>query len=478
VDILLTHGYLLHEDPRELQIMKPYPPLGILYLSAYLKQLGYSVKIFDSTYGSLAEYGTLLRQEKPSVVGIYCTLMTKGVVLKMIRAAKSAGAAIILGGPEPANYAEEYLACGADIVVFGEGEAALADLLPALAKRGLEGLDTIPGIAYLGNKGVIVRTPPRMPVQNLDELPDPDRDAIDMDRYMETWKLHHGKSSLSVVCARGCPYQCTWCSHAVYGHSHRRRSPQRVAAEVHHLISRYQPDRLWYADDVFTIHHPWLSDYAGELKRLGLRVPFECISRADRLNEEVIDLLADLGCFRLWLGSESGSQRILDSMKRGVKVEQVRAMTQALKRRGIQAGMFVMLGFDGENMTDLEETVAHLKRSAPDVFLTTIAYPIKGTEYYERVQDRIIAGSAWESRTDQNLSIQGRHSRRFYAFAGRWMVNSVALHKARESGDSPLRLAKAAANAVIGRVGMFVTRHEIERGAPLHTVGSAPGSPT
>ena len=198
------------------------------------------------------------------------------------------------------------------------------------------------------------------------------------------------------------------------------------------------------------------------MKRRNIRIPFECISRADRLNDEVIDRLAEMGCRRLWIGSESGSQNVLDTMRREVKVEQVQAMTHALKRRGIETGMFIMLGYEGEELKDLEATVEHLKKSAPNVFLTTVAYPIKGTPYYHKVEDRVLAHDDWDRRTDRQLSVTGRHSMRFYSFATRWMVSSVALHRERTNGRRVVRMAKAAASVAVGRAGMMLTANERE----------------
>ncbi|MBZ5497281.1 MAG: B12-binding domain-containing radical SAM protein [Acidobacteriia bacterium] len=465
MDILLTHGHFLHEDAHELKVMKPYPPLGILHLSAYLKQRGFHARVYDATFGSLAEYKTLLEHEHPAAVGIYGTLMTKFSVLEMLQLAKAAGSVVILGGPEPVNYLNEYLDLGADVIVLGEGEMVLEDLLPVLATSGCHALERISGIAFRRENGSVFRTAPRPLIEDLDSLPDPDRDAVDIDEYLGVWRAHHGMGSVSVICARGCPYHCTWCSRAVYGNTHRRRSPRRVASEVEHILARYKPDQLWYADDVFTIHHPWFFEYAAELKRRGIRVPFECISRADRLNEEVIDQLSEMGCCRLWLGSESGSQRILDAMRRGVKIEQVRSVARALKRRGIQTGMFVMLGYEGEDTNDLKATLDLITECAPDSFLTTVAYPIRGTEYYETVHERILDGAFWELRTDRDLGVRGRHSRRFYSFATRWIVNSVALQRERNTGPHLFRLAKAAAATLVGRLGMVMTHREVDRGA-------------
>jgi radical SAM superfamily enzyme YgiQ (UPF0313 family) len=463
MDILLTHGYFLYEDPHELKIMKPYPPLGILYISAYLKARGFDVGVFDSTFHSKQQFAETLQRERPPVVGIYTNLMTKFNALEMMALCKQHGATAVLGGPEPASYAEEYLARGADVVVSGEGELTLEELLPRLAQKGVHELDDILGIAYRNADGNVVRNAPRPYISNLDVLPLADREAINMDEYVNTWRKHHGMGSVSLICARGCPYHCTWCSHTVFGETHRRRSPQSMVAEVEHLRERYQPDMLWYADDVFTIHYRWFNQYADELKRRNIKMPFECISRGDRLNPQIVERLAEMGCFRIWIGSESGSQRILDAMRREVTVEEVQAATRLCKQHGIEVGMFIMLGFEGEEQRDLEETVAHLKKANPDIFLTTVSYPIKGTPYYKQVADRVLTPGEWNQWSDRMVSVQGRKSRTFYSHATRWMVGSVNLHRQLNgNGFHPVQAAKAAANVVVGRVGMMMTEEQVE----------------
>lgn len=458
MDILLTHGYSLAEDAHERAVMKPYPTLGLLYLSAYLKSKGYAVGVFDTTFQSLADFENYLQRERPAVVGIYVNLMTKFNVLKMMAMCQAVGAKVILGGPEPANYAEEYLARGADVVVVGEGELTLDDLLT----RRLTSLSDVPGIVFRNADDRLTHTPARPYIPNLDALPFPDRAAIDMRRYVEAWRTHHGAGSVSLICARGCPFHCQWCSHAVYGHSHRRRSPGNVADELELLLAEYKPDQVWYADDVLTIHRKWFLEYAALLKRRNLKAPFECISRPDCLNDDVIAALAEMGCYRLWLGSESGSQRVLDLMQRGTNVEDLQAKAKQLKNAGISVGMFIMLGYEGEELTDLDATTEHLKKSAPDIFLTTVAYPIQGTGYHNTVQERVLAPSGWEHFSDRDLSVRGRRSRRFYSFATRWMVNSVALHREWHGPRHPVRLAKTLANTAVGRAGMMLTQKERE----------------
>lgn len=429
-DLLLTHGYFLSEDEKEQQIMKPYPPLGLLSLSAYLKAHGYRVDVYDSTFGSRSELLRLFQQSSAGVVGIYTNLITRRAVLQIIATARQSGWTVILGGPESASYPVEYLRSGADVIVIGEGEMALLELLPELAKAGPCRLSGIHGIVFKNDAGEPVRTAERTKIPDLDALPFPDREAIDHQKYLDAWRQHHGASSINLITARGCPYHCTWCSHAVYGYSHRRRSPANVADEVKWIVDRYDPDQLWYADDVFTISHPWLQRYAAELQARGLHRPFETITRADRLQSETaVKALKDLGCYRIWIGSESGSQRILDAMRRGVTVEQVRNAVRLAKRYGIKVGMFLMWGYEGEDIEDIAATVEHVKLTNPDIFFTTVSYPIKGTPYFDTVNDKVALPLAWDDASDRDYVIAGRHGRDYYRLADLWLRSEVDAHR-------------------------------------------------
>ena len=462
MDILLAHGYFLSLDAAEQRVMRPHPPLGLLYLSSHLKRRGYTVGVFDSTFRTIEDFSDALARERPPIVGLAVNLMTKRNALKMIALAKRRGATVIVGGPDPPHHASSYLDAGADVVVIGEGEHTLEELIAALpaanasaTKASDADLSKIHGIVFKGADGGIVRTPARTLLPDLDAQPYPDRAAIDVPRYLTAWRERHGAGTVSLITARGCPYTCTWCSRSVFGETHRRRSVGNVADEVEAIVDRYHPERLWYADDVFAIHRTWTISYARELERRRIRLPFECISRAERIDDDVAAALASLGCFRVWIGSESGSQRILDAMRRKVSVDQVRDAAARLRRHGIEVGMFIMLGYDGERMEDLRATVDHLKHTAPDVFLTTVSYPIKGTPYYDQVADRL-APQEWAAGSDRDLGVRGRPIRTYFDFARRWMTAEVARDQHWRRG-SYARAARSASSALVGRIGMAVT---------------------
>ena len=461
MDILLTHGYFLYEDPKELQIMKPYPPLGILYICSHLRNKGLTAEVFDSTFSSRQQLWELLKQGPPSILGIYANLMTRSNVVEILGVAKRLGWQTVVGGPEPGAYVDEYLAAGADVVVIGEGELTLEELVPALQSRA--GLQGIAGIAFKNPDGSVVRARPREQIKDIDAQPWPARELIDMSRYVSVWREHHGMGSVSLITARGCPYHCRWCSHEVFGKTHRRRKPTSVADELEWLIDRYQPQMAWMADDVFTIHHGWLFQYAAELKRRGMKLPFECISRADRLNLQVVETLAEMGCFRVWIGSESGSQRILDAMERGVTVEEVQTAVALCRSVGIQTGMFLMWGYQGEELSDINATVEHVKKADPDIFFTTVAYPIKGTPYFSDVADRVESLKVWKESSDRDFRIRNRHSRQFYKFADKLLRSEVELqHLGLRPNADPASLAALRSGIAEARAGLKATHAEVE----------------
>jgi anaerobic magnesium-protoporphyrin IX monomethyl ester cyclase len=457
--IFLTHAYYLNEDKNELRIMKPYVPLGILYISSYLKQHGFEVVLYDSTFKSFEDQKMKLQENIPDIIGIYCNLMTKLNVLPLMKFIRQnlPKTKIILGGPEPPFYAEEFLNSGADIIVEGEGELTMKSICEELSIPEPD-LRKVKGIIFRNENGELIRTHAREQIKDIDLLPCPDRESIELDLYLGAWKKAHGYSSVSMNTMRGCPYTCRWCSHSVYGVSYRRRSPEKTVEEIKYLTLKYNPDMFWFVDDVFTVSHKWLNKVHRLLKEQNIKIKFECISRSDRLNEEVIRTLKDMGCFRLWIGAESGSQKVLDLMDRRVSAAETREIIKLTRKYGIEAGTFIMLGYPGEKKEDIFETVNHLKDSNPDIFLTTVAYPIKGTPFYREIEENILTSLPWDKRTDRDLDFKGRYSKKFYKHANRYLVNEVNYNKLKINKNGGLiEKGKTFLKARISRVMMGIT---------------------
>src|SRR5947207_6325422 len=198
-DILLTHAYFLKYDVIERRVMKPYPPLGILYLSAYLKRAGFTVDVFDATFRDPADFEETVRRVRPKIIGIYANIITRDNVLRMAKIAKDNGVRfVVCGGPDAPEWADLYLQNGIDIIGTNEGERTLEQLIPWLHERGMSGLEDIPGIIFLKN-GCVYRTAPRPPITDLDSLPWPDRSVLVMEDYFKAWKSRHGESSVSLI---------------------------------------------------------------------------------------------------------------------------------------------------------------------------------------------------------------------------------------------------------------------------------------
>src|ERR1051326_5009431 len=454
-DILLTHAYFLKYDVIEKRVMKPYPPLGILYLSAYLKRAGFTVEVFDATFRDPADFEEVVRRQRPKIVGIYANIITRDNVFRMAQIAKANGVRFVLcGGPDAPEWADQYLENGVDIIGTNEGERTLEALIPWLNEHGMAGLEEFPGIIFK-RKGRAFRTAPRAAITDLDSLPWPDRDVLVMEDYFQAWKSRHGESSVSLITARGCPFHCAWCSSEVFGHTHRQRSASDVVDEMLMLKDRYRPDIMWISDDVLTINKKWTHDFVREVKARNAQHPYECLSWADLVDCEILQGLRETGCFRVWYGAESGSQRVLDSMRKGTTVKQVREAARLTQEAGMQAGFFILLGYPDETTADIAATIRFLKETRPDVVGTSIAFPIKGTEFYERVQNRIIPDENWSSRNQNKLLFEGKYPRIYYWFAARWLVKAVNIDRMwRRTRRPSLRIAIESAKMLVARLGV------------------------
>lgn len=429
--ILLTHGYFLNDDPKEKIIMKPYAPLGILYVSAYLERKGFDNEVFDTTFSTQQDLQNYLLQFKPDVLAIYVNLMTKLNVLKIIKFTKSnlIQTKIVLGGPEIRYNAQDFMNFGADYLVIGEGEETSFELVKALNEKRFNDIKYISGLGFNDYSNEIVFTTEREKLKEVDSLPFPNRYKINLQLYLDAWKERHGENAISISTMRGCPYTCKWCSRAVYGLSYRRRSPQNVCDELELIQKEYNPDTLWFVDDVFTISYKWLNEFNEVINERNLKIKYECITRADRLSEEVIKVLKTSGCFRVWIGAESGSQKVIDLMDRRVDVKQVREMIKLAQKYGIQAGTFIMVGYPGETEDDIEETITHLKVSNPEYFTITVAYPIKGTELFAEVEAVQTNNFSWDKNSDRDRDFKRTYNRKYYDFAVRRVTNEVNFNK-------------------------------------------------
>lgn len=440
MSILFTHAYYLSDDPKEQKIMKPYPPLGLLYVSGYLKSRNIANDVFDTTFSSQQSQLDFIEKKQPKIICIYTNLMTKVEVIRLIKILKTEQfhfPKIVLGGPDVTYNVENYLKSGADFLVIGEGEETMLELYNSIMDEG--NFHEVNGIAFLENDKVI-QTHPRTKFRELDDLPLPNREAINMQHYLDTWKNNHGESSMTVSTQRGCPYTCKWCSTAVYGQSYRRRPANLVAAEMKMLKEQYNPDAIWFVDDVFTISHKWLTAFHEEVVKQNAQIRFECITRAERLNAEILKLLKEAGCFRIWIGAESGSQEIIDAMDRRVDVDHVKKIIQDTNAMGIETGTFIMLGYPGETEKNIDETIQYLKEAKPTHYTITVAYPIKGTSLYNEIEDKITKRPNWENSTDREIDFKRTYSRNYYNYAVSKVVNEVEFD--RETSKTSLKAIK------------------------------------
>jgi radical SAM superfamily enzyme YgiQ (UPF0313 family) len=430
-DLLLVNPLFLRDDPVERRLMTPYFPLSLLYLAAVAREAGYDVAIFDAMFAQSDEaFVAALEQKQPKVVGISVLTTVRDAALHLSTQAHRHGATVIVGGPDPTARPDLYLQHQVDgrhpvdVVVVGEGEETFLELLPRLlnGQADLEGID---GLAFRDDIGEIIVTPARPLRQDIDPLPLPARDLLDIESYRTAWREHHGFFSLSLIATRGCPYTCTWCQKSVFGCSFRPRSPERVAEEMGHIKERYAPDQIRIVDDVMGIQRKWVRAFHDAVLARDAVIPFECLSRVDLIDEELVRLLKEAGCFRIHFGAESGSQRVLDAMRKGTTVPQIRRAARLCRDLNIETYFYMMVGYPDEEWSDLQRSVELLRDARPDVFSTTIAYPMPGTEFYEQVRDRMAldgdAAPDWSHTAENRLLFRrGRYNTLFYRWIIRW----------------------------------------------------------
>jgi anaerobic magnesium-protoporphyrin IX monomethyl ester cyclase len=441
-DILLAHSFFLRFDPKQWHMMKPYAPLGTLYAAACLRQNGYAVSLFDSMLAKETRaIIPLLKSHQPRVVVFFedsfnwlskmCLSRMREACFEMIGLVKEHCGdyvPVIVAGSDPTDHQEMYFNHGADYAIVGEGEISLTEVINALLGKSGKSYADIPGLAFPEN-GTVRRTAPRGFQKDLDAFPFPAWDLLDVDQYRQMWRRKHGYYSLNLVTTRGCPFRCNWCAKPIYGDRYSCRSPENVVAEMVWLRENVRPDQLWFADDIFGLKPGWVQQFGEAVHAARVATPFTIQARVDLLHEEAVAGLKKAGCKTVWVGAESGSQRILDAMDKGITVDQIRSAVARLRRYGIEVCLFLQFGYPGETDDDIEKTITLVRDCQPDDIGISVSYPLPGTRFYERVRGTMGEKQNWEHSNDLDLMFQGHYQPDFYRQLHRVVHQEFRLRK-------------------------------------------------
>ncbi|MBC7814970.1 MAG: radical SAM protein [Burkholderiales bacterium] len=426
IDILFGQSYYLRFDPKLWAAMQPYPPLGTLYVASIMRERGYQVALFDAMLSAgTEEWAASVRQNQPRYAVLFednfnylskmSLLRMREAAFRMITAAKAQGCIVIACGSDMTDHAESYLEHGADYVLLGEGDMTLPELIDHLEGRNTLSLPDIRGIAYREDSGSVTKTLPRPVVTDLDAIPFPAWDLVDRDKYAAIWREHHGYYSMNLVTTRGCPFHCNWCAKPIWGQRYNVRSPQNVVDEMRWLKQTFNPDHIWFMDDIMGIRDRWIEEFADLLKAHDLHIPFKSLNRVDLLlRGRTIPALAEAGCQIVWVGAESGSQKILDAMDKGTRVEQIYEATRQLHAHGVKVAFFLQFGYPGETREDIELTLKMVRDLMPDDIGISVSYPLPGTPFYERVRHELGERVNWVDSEDLAMLFNGPFPTPFY----------------------------------------------------------------
>jgi anaerobic magnesium-protoporphyrin IX monomethyl ester cyclase len=385
--VLLVDPYVSREDPMERKFVELYPSLGILTLSAWLREHGIRVEVTDLTFArDVGPVTHHIHKFRPHLVGVHTKTLTMPRALEIAALAQAEGVTTLAGGPDSATRPEKYLHEGFNAVVPSEGEATLVEI--ATRVRDGESIAGCPGsVVRVGDR--TVRGPPRPFLRNLDDLPLPAWDLIDMEAYLSSWQEHTGERRAAVLTSRGCPFDCSWCSKPTFGRTYRQQSVARVLAELAALHDRYGVDYVRFCDDVFGVDRRWLEELLDRMIAEGPHLRFECLARVDLLKADLLDRMKLAGLERVYLGVESGSQKMLDAMSRGTRLAQIERVAASLREHRVRQFWFLMLGYPGETLEDIESTLQLFRRFSPEEYSVSIAVPVPGTRFYDAVKDRL-----------------------------------------------------------------------------------------
>ncbi len=452
-DVLLTHSYHLYYDRKQTRKMQPYPPLGTLYAAALLRSAGLSVAVFDTMLNDPEEkFEAALEYHRPQIVVVFednfnflskmCLTRMREVAYHILDTSRRAGATVLVNGSDASDHILDYLRKGFRYVLLGEAEWALLETVSHLLKGEEQALNQVPGLAYLDDDtGKLVRTGRRSLMRDLDRLPFPSRDLIDTNQYRSAWKAAHGYFSLNIVASRGCPYRCNWCAKPIYGDSFSVRSAAMVAEEMRQLKHSLGAEHLWFADDIFGLRAKWVHELAIEVERLEAAVPFKMQSRVDLMTADTVRSLRRAGCVEVWMGAESGSQKILDAMDKGTRVDQIAEARENLRHEGIRACYFLQFGYPGETWQDIQNTIKLVRDTRPDDIGVSVSYPLPGTKFFDRVHAQLGEKTNWSDSEDLAMMFQGAYTNEFYralhdalhAQVDSW--NSCSTQDARKQAD-------------------------------------------
>ena len=436
--VLISHSYFYKLDAKQWRFKQPYPPLGTLLAAAVIRGVGFDVSVFDTALADHpTEVGRVLKNSSPTFFVLYddgfnyltkmCLSVMREAAFSMAELAKQQGATVIICSSDSTDHYEKYFVHGVDYVVRGEGEETLTELLLCL-KDG-KNIDEVHGLAFRKNNETIV-TSPRSVMRNLDTLPMPAWDLIDIEPYRKIWKEHHHYFSLNIATTRGCPYKCNWCAKPIYGNRYNTRSPQKVANEIEYLLQKFQPDHIWMCDDIFGLKPGWTKAFRNEVVNKGLSFKYKIQSRVDLLLEEdTIDALAESGAETIWVGAESGSQKILDAMDKGTTVQQIYTATQLIKLKKIKVAFFLQFGYLSETKRDIDSTINMVLDLMPHEIGISVSYPLPGTKFYEKVKETLHEKKNWSDSDDLAMMFESTFSPAYYKVLHRYVHSRYRIQR-------------------------------------------------
>ncbi|MES2618770.1 MAG: radical SAM protein [Bacteroidota bacterium] len=422
--VLLTHSYFMQFDPKQVRHAMPYAPLGTLYAAALLRENGHEVSLFDTMFAhSSDELMPVFDSIQPEVLVIYddgfnyltkmCLTNMREAAFRMQEYAASKGCKVIVASSDSTDHYAKYIEHRADYVIIGEAEYTLLELMNVL-HTNTGTISDIMGLAYF-NGSEIVKTNKRVIKKDLDSMPLPAWDLVDIAPYKKVWMEKHGYFSVNIATTRGCPYKCNWCAKPIYGNIYNMRSPEHVVKELALIKTLFHFDHIWFCDDIFGLKPEWVIHFAELVNKENIHFKYKIQSRADLLvKEKYVEALALSGCDEVWMGAESGSQKILDAMDKGTTIEQIVEARQLLKQHGIKAAYFLQYGYPGEELNDIQKTIQLVKDTMPDDIGISVSYPLPGTVFYERVKQDLKTKANWSDSDELAMMFHNTYQPGFY----------------------------------------------------------------